>query len=99
MIIGLKRIWNEDRGVLTFEWILLITVIIIGVVGGLSAVRDGVIDELGDIAEAALHVDQSWTVEQSPCDPAELDFGSYTDPHANTPPDTRIVNRRRPGSP
>lgn len=95
----LKRICSDDQGVLTFEWILLITVLIIGIVGGLSAVRDGVIDELGDVAEAVLHVDQSWTVEASPCDPCQMDFGSYTDPHADTPADTSILRRERPASP
>lgn len=95
----LRSTWNEDQGVLTFEWILLITVIVIGIVGGLSAVRDGVIDELGDVAEAVLHVDQSWTVEESPCDPCQMDFGSYTDPHANTPADTSIICRQRPAPP
>jgi Flp pilus assembly pilin Flp len=94
-----RRIWNQDRGLLSFEWILLITLIVIGIVGGLSAVRDGVIDELGDVAEAVLHVDQSWTVEPSPCDPCQMDFGSYTDRHANLSPDTSIICRQRPASP
>lgn len=99
MGIVVKRIWNEDEGVLTFEWILLITVIIIGIVGGLSGVRDAVVDELGDLGEAALHIDQSWTVEQSTCDPCQMDFGSYTDPHADTAPDTSIMSRERPDDP
>jgi Flp pilus assembly pilin Flp len=63
----LKQIWSEDRGVLTFEWILLITLIVIGIVGGLSAVRDAVIDELGDVAGAVVHVDQSYTVTADGC--------------------------------
>ncbi len=29
----LKRIWRDDEGFLTFEWILLITVLLIGIVG------------------------------------------------------------------
>ena len=62
-----RRIRSEDRGALTFEWILLITLIVIGVVGGLSAVRDAVISELGDVAEAAVHIDQSYTVVSDPC--------------------------------
>ena len=75
----LKRIPREDRGVLTFEWILLITVIIIGIVGGLSAVRDGVIDELGDVTEATIRIDQSWSVEPSECLDVDHDFGSFED--------------------
>ena len=77
----------------------MITVIIIGVVGGLWAVRDGVIDELGDVAEAVPHLDQSWSVEQGPCDPCQMNFGSYTDPHANTPPDTSLICGERSTSP
>jgi hypothetical protein len=58
----LNRVWREDEGVLTFEWILLITVLVIGVVGGLSAVRDATITELGDVVEAMISLDQSYTI-------------------------------------
>jgi hypothetical protein len=84
----LKRVWNEDRGVLTFEWILLITLIVLGVVGGLTAARDGLIDELGDVAEAVVNVDQSWSIAPSPCEPCPMDFGCFVD----EPPD---VERQR----
>ncbi len=57
-----SRVWRDDRGVLTFEWILLITVLTIGVVGGLSAVRDAIISELGDVAEGIVSVDQSYRI-------------------------------------
>jgi hypothetical protein len=40
------------RGVLTLEWILLITVVVIGVIGGLGAVRNATLGELTDLAEA-----------------------------------------------
>ena len=50
---GRKRL-----GVLTFEWILLISLLVIGIVGGLSAVRNALICELTDLADciAALNV-------------------------------------------
>ena len=63
----LNRAWREEQGVLTFEWILLITVIVIGIVGGVSAVRDGLISELGDVSGAVVHIDQSYTVITDPC--------------------------------
>ncbi len=69
MNIVLKRIWKDQEGVLTYEWILLITLVVIGIVGGYSAVRDGVIDELGDVAGAILRVDQSFTSEAPACAP------------------------------
>jgi len=70
-----KRIWSQDRGSLTFEWILLITVVVIGIVGGLSAVRDAIISELGDLVGAAVHLDQSYTVTQDGCSKLGTQFG------------------------
>lgn len=71
-----NRVWREDEGVLTFEWILLITVLVIGVVGGLSAVRDAVITELGDVTAAVISLDQSYSILEPwdvQCADAELD--------------------------
>lgn len=58
-----SRIWSEEEGVLTFEWILLTTVLVIGIVGGVAAVRDALIDELGDIAQALCSLDQSYCID------------------------------------
>jgi Flp pilus assembly pilin Flp len=58
-----KRMWKEEDGVLAFEWTLLVTLLTIGIVGGLAAARDAIIDELGDVAQAMLAVDQSYTVD------------------------------------
>ena len=91
MRLRLKQILSEDQGLLTFEWILLITIIVIGVVGGYSSVRDAVIDEMGDIAGAVIAVDQSFTTEAPACMPG-ADWGSYTD----TP---GTVCRQRPADP
>ena len=82
MKIVLKRIWKDQEGVLTYEWILLITLLVLGIVGGYSAVRDGVIDELGDVAGAILRVDQSFTGEAPACTSCLEAFG-WTDTEAN----------------
>jgi Flp pilus assembly pilin Flp len=58
----LKRMWREDDGVLSFEWVLLVTLLTIGIVSGLAGARDAIIDELGDLAEAAQGIDQSYTL-------------------------------------
>lgn len=58
----LNRIMKDESGVLTFEWILLITVLVIGIVGALSAVRDALNTELGDVAEAMVALDQSYYI-------------------------------------
>jgi Flp pilus assembly pilin Flp len=58
----LAQLWREDDGVLSFEWTLLLTLLTIGIVGGLAAARDAIIDELGDVAEAAQGIDQSFSL-------------------------------------
>ena len=91
----MRRLWRQDRGALTYEWILLITVIVIGVVGGLSAVRDAVVSELGDVAGAVSAVDQSWSIQANPNDPWPLIWGSFTDHpqqiHTGRPADPPIT--------
>jgi hypothetical protein len=59
---ALSRAWNEEGGFLAFEWVLLVTLLVIGVVSGVSAVRDAIIDELGDVAQAMVSLDQSYTI-------------------------------------
>ena len=61
----LNQLWKEEDGVLSFEWVLLVTLLTIGIVGGLTAARDAIIDELGDAAQAMLALDQSYTIDFS----------------------------------
>lgn len=85
------RLWTENDGVLTFEWVLLVTLLTIGVVSGIAGVRDAIIDELGDVAQAMLALDQTYTIDfplnvqvhalstSSASDSGFLDAASYTD--------------------
>ena len=68
----LLRAWKEDSGVLSFEWVLLVTLLVIGVVGGIAGARDAIIDELGDVAQAMVALDQSYKVK------APLTFSVHT---------------------
>jgi Flp pilus assembly pilin Flp len=43
---------QKRRGALTLEWVLLVTLLVIGIIGGLSAVRNATNAELTDLAEA-----------------------------------------------
>ena len=58
----LIRSWREDDGVLSFEWTLLVTLLAIGVVGGIAAARDAIVDELGDVAQAMLALDGTYLI-------------------------------------
>lgn len=59
----LACMWAEDDGVLSFEWVLLVTLLTIGIVGGLAGARDAIIDELGDVAQAMVALDQSYDID------------------------------------
>ncbi len=60
----LLSMWQEDDGVLSFEWVLILTVVVIGIVVGVSAARDAIVEEVGDTAEAAVALDQSYVIPQ-----------------------------------
>ncbi len=79
------KLWREEDGVLSFEWTLLVTLLTIGIVSGLSAARDGIIDEFGDAAQAMVALDQSFTidfplnVDVHTVDPSSSSDSSFTD--------------------
>jgi len=58
----LRRLWCNDEGVLTFEWIMLLTLLVIGVIGGVAAIRDAVLHESEGVVGAALALDQGYFV-------------------------------------
>ncbi len=85
------RMWKEEEGVLSFEWVLLVTLLTIGIVSGVAGARDAIIDEMGDVAQAMLALDQSYTIDfplevsvhttstSSSSDSAFTDAAAYTD--------------------
>ena len=58
----LMRLWREDEGVLTLEWILLLTLLVIGIVGGLAGVRDALILECENVAFAIDSVNPAFQI-------------------------------------
>ncbi len=48
---GSRPARNRRRGAITLEWILLVTVIIIGTVGAVAAVRNELVTEYVEILE------------------------------------------------
>ena len=59
-----KTTHKGRRGVLTFEWILIFTVLVIGIVGGMSAVRDATVVEFGGVAGAVGALNPEYTVKE-----------------------------------
>ena len=60
----LKRLLREDEGVLTFEWILLLTLLVIGVIGGIAGIRDAIIHECQGVVGAVMSL---WTNPMKSC--------------------------------
>jgi hypothetical protein len=60
-----KQQSRRRRGVLTLEWILLVTVIVIGIIGGLGVVRTATLGELKDLAEAITHLNVKTAAEMT----------------------------------
>jgi len=59
----LKRLWNDQNGaIISIELVLVATIAVLGMVVGLSTVRNSVTNELGDVAGAVDDVNQSYTV-------------------------------------
>ena len=56
-----KRLWNEETGAIVSAEIMLVSsILVIGVIVGLKSVRDSVVTELADVAQALANVDQSY---------------------------------------
>ncbi|EAQ80141.1 hypothetical protein [Blastopirellula marina] len=79
----LKRVWNDEAGfIVSTELILIATIVVIGLIVGLSAVRDAVTSELSDVAGAIQDLDQSYTLYGVTGHSAAVsgsDFGDATD--------------------
>ena len=56
------RLWNEETGaIISAEIVLVATILVIGLVAGLKSVRDSVVTELGDVAQAIANINQSYS--------------------------------------
>lgn len=57
----INRFWNENDGaIVSAEIMLVATILVLGVIVGLKSVRDSVVTELADVAQAVSNIDQSF---------------------------------------
>jgi len=65
----LQRLWDDDGGALiATEWVFVATILILGIITGLVAVRQAVISELTEFANAVMALNQSYSFAgQSNC--------------------------------
>lgn len=59
-----RRFAQDDCGSLhAVGYLLLVTIIALGMIAGLATLRDGIVQEYGDIALALEHLDQSYVFD------------------------------------
>ena len=59
----LKRFWMDDQGALiASEWLFVATILVIGIIVGLASVRDAVVTELAEFANALLALSQGYSI-------------------------------------
>ena len=58
----LSRLWADEAGfVVSSELVLIATVMVVGLLTGMTTVRDQVVQELADVADAVSEIDQSYS--------------------------------------
>src|SRR5438445_90021 len=64
------KLWKDDCGALiATEWVFVATILVLGSITGLVAVRQAVITELTDVANALLSLQQTYSISgQSNCE-------------------------------
>jgi hypothetical protein len=56
------RLWNEEIGaILSAEVMLVASILVVGVIAGLASLRDSIVTELADVAQALANVNQSFS--------------------------------------
>jgi len=57
----LLKLWNDDSGIVALEYLLLATIVGLGLVVGLSALSEALNQEMVELSNAILALDQSYT--------------------------------------
>jgi hypothetical protein len=57
-----RKLWKDDGGaLLATEWVVVATIMVLGLIPGLIAIRQGTLTELADFANATLSLNQSYS--------------------------------------
>ena len=76
----LRQMWRDEHGfVISSELVLVATILVIGMITGLTSVRDQVVQELADVAGAIAVVNQSYSYNGVTAHTASTAGSSFTD--------------------
>ncbi len=81
----LKALWHDQRGIVySMDMILISTILVLGMIVGLVCLRNQVVQEFSDVANAVGSLDQSYSYTSQTISSgsfsATVAGGSYTDP-------------------
>ena len=75
-----SKFWKDDEGfVISIELILISTIAVIGLITGLTAVRNAVVSELSDVAGAIANLNQSYQLNGSSSPSGSTAGSGFTD--------------------
>lgn len=95
----LSKLWNDDGGaIIAMEWVFIATILVLGIITGLVAVRQAVLTELSDVAQAILSLNQSYSFTgQSNCQASTAGSQFTVNPSQNT--NALLIHSTPPVSP
>src|SRR5688572_6559458 len=68
VIAMFAKLWNDESGIVAMEYLLLATIVGLGLIVGLGALEGALNAELTEVANAILGLSQAYTIEtQSNC--------------------------------
>jgi Flp pilus assembly pilin Flp len=90
-----KRFWEDEGGaIISAELVLVLVIVVLGMIVGLVAVRDAVVTELADFAQALTSLDMSYefaAIELTSAGAAGTAGTEYDDPGPTTVPPYAVV--------
>ena len=58
----ISKLWNDDCGaIIATEWVFVVTILVLGIITGLVALRQAVISETTELAQAIMALNQSYS--------------------------------------
>jgi hypothetical protein len=58
----MRKLWNDEAGfIVSAELVLIATIMVLGLIVGMATVRDQIIQELADVANAFSDINQSYS--------------------------------------
>jgi hypothetical protein len=81
-----RQFWNDQVGsVSPFATVLMVTILVIGIIPGISTLRDHIVQKYGDMAVSLESIDQSYSYTVDGVTSEYVDSNSLTDGLGDAP--------------